>query len=142
MTTPQPIEIPVNLTISNLDQLVKRLEGLRLPNNPMSPGGGGGGGGAGREDASGERARSKEGEERDKVRNTALQNLARSFPGGGLMTGMAKSFGSGGIMAGMATGMTAAVGILTSIMKSSQVFQTLGGTVFKILGMMDDFSYA
>ena len=138
MTTPQPIEIPVNLTISNLDQLVKRLEGLRLPNNPMSPGGGGGGGGAGREDASGERARSKEGEERDKVRNTALQNLARSFPGGGLMTGMAKSFGSGGIMAGMATGMTAAVGILTSIMKSSQVFQTLGGTVFKILGMMAD----
>jgi len=41
-------------------------------------------------------------------------------------------------MAGMATGITAVVGILTSIMKSSQVFQTMAGTIFKILGMMAD----
>ena len=76
--------------------------------------------------------------ERQKVRTQALQHLAQQFPGGGLMTQMAGAFKSGGIMAGLATGMGAAVGILTGILKSSQVFQTLQNTVFKTLGMMAD----
>ena len=88
--------------------------------------------------ADAEPTRTKEQDERAKVRTSALQTLAKSMPGGGLMASMASSFKGGGIMAGMATGITAVVGILTSIMKSSQVFQTMAGTVFKILGMMAD----
>jgi len=88
--------------------------------------------------ADAEPTRTKEQDERAKVRTTALQTLAKSAPGGGLMSSMASSFKGGGIMAGMATGITAVVGILTSIMKSSQVFQTMAGTIFKILGMMAD----
>ena len=84
------------------------------------------------------KAQQKQQDDRAKVRTAALQNMAKSFPGGGLMTTMAKSFASGGVIGGVATGITAVVGILTSIMKSSQVFQTLGGTIFKILGMMAD----
>ena len=77
-------------------------------------------------------------DERSKVRTAALSKLAQQFPGGGLMTQMASAFKGGGMMAGVATGITAAVGILTNIMKSSQVFQTLSGTVFKVLGFMAD----
>jgi len=88
--------------------------------------------------AEGEPTKTKEQDERSKVRTNALVTMAKSAPGGGLMVGMAKSFGQGGMMAGMATGITAVVGILTSIMKSSQVFQTMAGTIFKILGMMAD----
>jgi len=94
--------------------------------------------GVGGANASGQETKSKEQGERDKVRNTALQSLAKSAPGGGLATTMAKSFSQGGMMSGIATGITAVVGILTSIMKSSQVFQTMAGTIFKILGMMAD----
>lgn len=80
----------------------------------------------------------KQNAERSKVRTDSLKHLAQQFPGGGLMTSMASAFKGGGMMAGVATGITAAVAILTNIMKSSQVFQNLAGTVFKVLGFMAD----
>ena len=96
-------------------------------------------GGGGNVNESGQvNAPSKEQDERSKVRTNALKHLAQQMPGGGLMTSMASAYKGGGAIAGMATGIGAAVGILTSIMKSSQVFQTLSGTVFKVLGFMAD----
>jgi len=96
-------------------------------------------GGGGNVNESGQvNAPSKEQDERSKVRTNALKHLAQQMPGGGLMSSMASAYKGGGLMAGMATGIGAAVGILTSIMKSSQIFQTLSGTVFKVLGFMAD----
>jgi len=138
----EPIEIKAKFNV-DVTEVKRQLEALggRLSGGAANLAGqagaamGFGGGGA---NAAGQETKSKEQGERDKVRNTALQGMAKAMPGGGLFTTMAKSFGQGGMMGGIATGITAVVGILTSIMKSSQVFQTTAGTIFKILGMMAD----
>ena len=126
-----------NIDVAALQAQLKQVFG-NIP-NMIGQASGQFGGGQGNVNESGTvKQNTKEQDERSRVRTASLKHLAQQFPGGGLMTGMAQAFKGGGLMAGVATGITAAVGILTSIMKSSQVFQTLSGTVFKVLGFMAD----
>jgi hypothetical protein len=114
-------QIKFGIDIQALQAQLKQVFG-NIPNMIGQASGQAGGGGGGANESGQVNAPSKEQDERSKVRTGALKHLAQQFPGGGLMTSMASAFKSGGLMAGVATGITAAVGILTSIMKSSQVF--------------------
>jgi len=141
MVTPgDQIEMELGLVIdeNKLIQQLKRVFGNMGELYTRAGGGGGGGGANEAGQVNMSKADIKTQSERQKVRTDSLKHLAQQFPGGGLMTSMASAFKSGGMMAGVATGISAAVGILTSIMKSSQIFQTLSGTVFKVLGFMAD----
>jgi len=121
----EDLQRQIKSVFGNIPELVGRASG--------SMGGGGGVSESGEVAGGG-----KEAQERSKVQTGAMKHLAQQFPGGGLMTQMAGAFKGGGMMAGLATGMTAAVGFLMQILKSSQVFQLLQGTIFKTLGFMAD----
>jgi len=134
----EQIEMDLGLVIDE-NKLIQQLKRVFGNMGDLYQRAGGGGGGQGNVNESGNvNQNTKEQDERSKVRTNALKHLATQFPGGGLMTSMASAFKGGGMIAGLATGMGAAVGILTGILKSSQVFQTLQNTVFKTLGMMAD----
>ena len=51
---------------------------------------------------------------------------------------LSKAFGSGGVMSMMGAGIGTMVGLFTKFIQSSQVFQTMAGSIFKIIGAMAD----
>jgi len=67
-----------------------------------------------------------------------LGQIAKQLPGAGMMESMAGAFKSGGIMGVMGAGIAGILGFVKQIMESSKVFQTIGGSFFKIFGAMAD----
>ena len=67
-----------------------------------------------------------------------LGQIAKQLPAAGLMTDMAGAFKQGGPIAGITAGVSGMLGFVKSIMESSKVFQTVGGSFFKIFSAMAD----
>jgi len=67
-----------------------------------------------------------------------LGQIAKQLPGAGMMEGMTSAFKQGGPIGVITAGVAGMLGFVKQIMESSKVFQTIGGSFFKIFGAMAD----